>query len=151
MVFTDYFSRNPHLKPPPISADDELFVINRIREFTFTLINEERKHNISTNQNAPFGQTQKSHDLINEFQRAQDNANAFRHLSNHKRSLSFSLSNSTFQNQKLSYNNNPTSNNNPSSYNINPSSKLNNFQSFQFSNNITPHSIHKNSHNQYPN
>ena len=152
MGFTDYLSRNPHLTPPPISADDELLVINRIREFTFTLVNEERKHNTSTNQNAPFGQTQKSHDVINEIQRTQNNANAFCHFFLiTKQSLSFSLSNSTFQNQNFSYNNNPTSNNNPSSYNINPSSKLNNFNSFQFSNNITPHSIHKNSHNQYPN
>ena len=61
MGFTDYLSRNPHQKPlPQISPDDELFVINRIREFTFTLLNEERKHNISTNQNAPFGQTNKN-------------------------------------------------------------------------------------------
>ena len=56
-----------------------------------------------------------------------------------------------FKNKIFSYNNNPTSNNNPSSYNINPSSKLNNFNSFQLSNEITPHSIHKKSHNQYPN
>ena len=31
MGFTDYLSRNPHQKPPPISPDDELFVINRVR------------------------------------------------------------------------------------------------------------------------
>ena len=72
MGFTDYLSRNPHQKPPPISPDDELFVINRIREFTFTLLNEERKCNISTNQNAPFGQAHKSHDVINHAQSEQN-------------------------------------------------------------------------------
>ena len=84
MGFTDYLSRNPHLKPPPISLDDELPVINRIKEFTFTLVNEERKHNSSTNQNAPFGQTHKSHDVIDEFQQAQNKANAFCHLPKHR-------------------------------------------------------------------
>ena len=78
MGFTDYLSRNPHQTPlPPITPDDELFVINRIREFTFTLLNEERKQNFSTNQNAPFGQTHKSHDVINNTQSEQNKANAF--------------------------------------------------------------------------
>ena len=94
MGFTDYLSRNPHQKPPPISPDDELFVINRIREFTFTLLNEERKHNISTNQIAPFGLAHKSHDAINNAQCDQNIANAFCHFSCHKQSHSFSLVNS---------------------------------------------------------
>ena len=59
MGFTNYLSRKPHLKPPPIGPDDEFFLINRLKEFTFILVNEERKHNISTNQNARFGQTHK--------------------------------------------------------------------------------------------
>ena len=94
MGFTDYLSRNPHQKPPPISPDDELFVINRIRKFTFTLLNEERKHNISTNQIAPFGLAHKSHDAINNAQCNQNIANAFCHFSCHKESHSFSLVNS---------------------------------------------------------
>ena len=94
MGFTDYLSRNPHQKPPPISPDDELFVINRIREFTFTLLNEERKHNILTNQIAPFGLTRKSHDVTNNAQCEQKKANAFCHFSCHKQSHSFSLVNS---------------------------------------------------------
>ena len=94
MGFTDYLSRNPHQKPPPISPDDELFVINRIREFTFTLLNEERKHNILTNQIAPFGLAHKSHDVINNAQFEQNKANAFCHFSCHKQSHSFSLVNS---------------------------------------------------------
>ena len=107
MGFTDYLSRHPHqTPPPPISPDDELFVINRIKEFTFTLLNEERKHNISTNQNAPFGQTHKSHDVISNTQSEQNKANAFCHFSIHNQSHSFSLlnssQNSTFNNQTLS-------------------------------------------------
>ena len=94
MGFTDYLSRNPHQKPPPISPDDELFVINRIREFTFTLLNEERKHNILTNQIAPFGQAHKSHDVINNAHCKQNKANAFCHFSCHKQSHSFSPVNS---------------------------------------------------------
>ena len=94
MGCTDYLSINPHQKPPPISQDDELFVIKRIREFTFTLLNEERKHNILTNQIAPFGQAHKSHDVINNAQSEQNKANAFCHFSCHKQSHSFSLVNS---------------------------------------------------------
>ena len=94
MGFTDYLSRNPHQKPPPISPDDELFVINRIREFNFTLLNEERKQNILTNQIAPFGQAHKSHDVIKNAQCEQNKANAFCHFSCHKQSHSFSLVNS---------------------------------------------------------
>ena len=77
MGFTDYLSRNPHQKTPPISPDDELFVINRIREFTFTLLNEERKHSIWTNQIAPFGQAHKSHDVINTAQSEQKKRTLF--------------------------------------------------------------------------
>ena len=103
MGFTDYLSRNPHQKPPPISPDDELFVINRIREFTFTLLNEERKHNILTNHIAPFGQAHKSHDVINNAQSEQNKANTFCHFSCHKQSHSFSLVNSNLhQNSKIS-------------------------------------------------
>ena len=94
MGFTDYLSRNPHQKPPPISPDYELFVINGIRKFTFTLLNEERKHNILTNQIAPFGLAHKSHDVINNAQCEQNKANAFCHFSCHKQSHSFSLVNS---------------------------------------------------------
>ena len=97
MGFTDYLSRNPHQKPPPISPDDELFVINRSREFTFTLLNEERKHNILTNQIAPFGQAHKSHDVINNAQCEQNKANAFCHFTRHKQSHSFSLVKSNLQ------------------------------------------------------
>ena len=106
MGFTDYPSRNPHQTPPPISPDDELFVINRIRELTFTLLNEERKHNTSTNQNAPFGKTHKSHDVISNTQSEKNKANAFCNFSIHNQSHSFSLLNSslnsTFNNQTLS-------------------------------------------------
>ena len=105
MGFTDYLSRKPH-QTPPISPDDELFVINGIREFTFTLLNDERKHNFSTNQNAPLGQTRKSHDVISNTQSEQNKANAFCHSSFHNQSHSFSLLNSplnsTFNNQTLS-------------------------------------------------
>ena len=80
MGFTDYLSRNPHQKPPPISPDDGLFVINRIREFAFTLLNEERKHNISTNQIATFRLAHKLHDAINNAQCDQNKANAFCHF-----------------------------------------------------------------------
>ena len=103
MGFTDYLSRNPHQKHPSISPDDELFVINRIREFTFPLLNEERKHNISTNQNAPFGQTNKSHDVISNTQRVQNKANAFCHFSIHNQLHSFSLLNPTSKSQNLSH------------------------------------------------
>ena len=87
MGFTDYLSRNPHLNPPPpISPEDELFVVNRIRDFTFTLLNEERKCKISTNKNAPFGQADKSNDVINHAQSEQNKANAFCLFSCHKQS-----------------------------------------------------------------
>ena len=56
MGLTD-LSRIPHLNLPPISQEDELFVVNRNLEFTFTLLNEERKHVISSNKNAPIGIT----------------------------------------------------------------------------------------------
>ena len=119
MGFTDYLSRNPHQKPPPpISPGDELFVTNRIREFTFTLLNEERKHNISTNQNAPFGQTHKSHDVICNSQRVQNKANAFCHFSIHNQLHSFSLLNPTFKNQNLSHKNIQNHNNIENSPNL---------------------------------
>ena len=57
-------------------------------------MNEERKHNISTNQIAPFGLAHKSHDANNNAQRNQNTANAFCHFSCHKQSHSFSLVNS---------------------------------------------------------
>ena len=100
MGFTDYLSRNPHLNPPPISADDEIFVINRINEFTFTLLNEERKHKISTNQITPTGNKHTSHDAISESQPAQNKANAFCLFSRTKQSYSNSFFNpiSLYQN-----------------------------------------------------
>ena len=101
MGFTDYLSRNPHQR---------LFVINRIRELTFTLLNEERKHNVSNNQNNPLGHTHKSHDAISNTQSEQNKANAFCHSSIHNQSHSFSLLNtslnSTFNKQTLSRKNN---------------------------------------------
>ena len=45
--FTDYLSRHPHLTPPPISSDDESFVVNRINDLTFTLWNEEKRQNFN--------------------------------------------------------------------------------------------------------
>ena len=107
-----------------------LFVVNRINEFTFTLLNEERKHKISTNQNAPFGHTHKSYDAISENQPAQNKLNAFCHFSNHKQSHSNSFSNPIFLRQN-------------SSYNINSSSNSNNINSFPNSKNITISSTHK--------
>ena len=68
--------------------------LGRIKEFTFTLLNEERKHNILTNQIAPFGQAHKSHDVINNAQSEKNKVNAFCHFSCHKHSHSFSLVNS---------------------------------------------------------
>ena len=82
----------PPKAPPPISPDDELFVINRIREFTFTLLKEERKHSISANQNAPFGQPLKSHDVINHSQHTQNKTNAFCQFNSQIQLPSLSLS-----------------------------------------------------------
>ena len=77
--FTDYLSRHPNLTPPPISSD-ELFVVNRINDLTFTLWNEERKGKILTDQNTQWGSTHKSLDLKNQFQPSYDKANAFCHF-----------------------------------------------------------------------
>ena len=110
MGFTDHLSRNPHLNPPPINADGELFVINRINAFTFTLPNEERKHKISSNQIAPFGNRRKSHDAISKSQPAQNKANAFCHLSRTKQSHINSFSNPISLCQNTSNNLNSSSN-----------------------------------------
>ena len=125
MGFTDYLSTNPHLNPPPISADDELFVMNRINKFTFTLLNEESKHKISTNRNAPFEHTHKSHDAMSENQPAQYKANAFCHFSNHKQSRANFSSNPIFNHQNSSYNNNSSNSSSSISNNTNsfPNSK----------------------------
>ena len=76
MGFTDYLSRNAHLSPS-ISLDDELFGINRMNEITIKLLNEKRKHKISTNKNTPCGGRRKSHDVMQQMQPAQNKENAF--------------------------------------------------------------------------
>ena len=151
MGFTDYLSRNPHQRPPPISPDDELFVINRIRVFTFTLLNEERKHKISSNQNAPFGQTHKSHDVISHSQHAQNKANAFCHLSTHNQLHSLSLLSPNFKTQNSLTNFQNSSHKNIQNFNnIENPSNLVNLNQFISSNSQTIPPI-SNPHNYYPN
>ena len=145
MGFTDYLSRNPHLKPPPISPDDELFVINRNRDFTFTLLNEERKHSISANQNAPFGQTHRSHVVIIEIQRAQNKANAFLPFL-YSQAVSFSLViNFNFLKLKFLVQNNSTLNN------LETFSKTNKINPFKSSNNPKSTSSYNTPYSHYSN
>ena len=49
MGFTDYLSRHPSSPASKISKDDELFVVNRINDFNFTLNDELRRHALSAN------------------------------------------------------------------------------------------------------
>ena len=102
MGFTDYLSRNPHLNPPHISPDDELVVVNRINEFTFTLLNDERKQRVFTNQNTPCVSMRTSRDAINQSQPGPAKANTFCHfLFQNNRTLTLTLFLFLYQNNTL--------------------------------------------------
>ena len=76
MGFTDYLSLHPHSPASKISKDDELFVVNRINEFNFTLNDKFRRHALSANNNA----TQKpfqTNDVINHAQNSRTKQSAF--------------------------------------------------------------------------
>ena len=68
MGFTDYLSRHPNSPASEISKDDELFVVNRIQEFNFTLANEFRRSELSANRITPNIKPLHSDDVINHTQ-----------------------------------------------------------------------------------
>ena len=67
MGFTDYLSHK-YSPATDISKDDELFVINRIKDFIFTLNDEFRRHALSANRNA----TQKPFQMDDVIKHAQN-------------------------------------------------------------------------------
>ena len=76
MGFTNYLSRHPHSPASEISKDDELFVVNRINDFNFTLDDKFRRHALSADRNA----TQKSlqlDDIISHAQNTRIKQSAF--------------------------------------------------------------------------
>ena len=76
MGFTDYLSRHPYSPASKTSKDDEIFVVNRINEFNFTLNDKFRRHVLSANNIA----TQKPFqpdDVINQAQNSRTKQSAF--------------------------------------------------------------------------
>ena len=76
MGFTDYLSRHPHSPASKISKDDELFVVNRINDFNFTLNDEFRRHALSAYNTATKKPLQPD-DVINHAQNSRNKQSAF--------------------------------------------------------------------------
>ena len=76
MGFTDYLSRHSHSPASKISKDDELFVVNRINDFNFTLNDEFRRHALSANNIATQKPLQPD-DVINHAQNSRTKQSAF--------------------------------------------------------------------------
>ena len=126
MGFTDYLSRHPNSPASDISKDDELFVVNRIQEFNFTLANEFRRSELSANRINPKRKPLQSDDVINHTQstRAKQSAFCLNRL-NKQSNLSnyFSLSQSSKSTLSLQNNNQPYSNTSNLKH-LSPNSKL---------------------------
>ena len=101
MGFTDYLSRHPQSPASKIINDDELFVVNRINEFNFTLNDEFRRHALSANNIAtqkPF----RPDDVINHAQNSRTKKSAFcLNCNSVQLPLTHSISNSNYSSETI--------------------------------------------------
>ena len=101
MGFTDYLSRHPHSPASKISKDDEIFVVNRINDFNFTLNDEFRRHALSANNIATQKPLQPD-DVINHAQNSLTKQSAFCFNSNSVQlPLTHSISNSNSSSETI--------------------------------------------------
>ena len=99
MGFTDNLTRHPRSSAPRVSKDDELFVVSRIKDFTFFLEDTFRRNKLSSNQTTAQFKTIHSDDVINQTQNERVKQGAFcpNQTQNQKRnshSISNQISNS---------------------------------------------------------
>ena len=101
MGFTDYLSRHLHSPASKISKDDELFVVNRINDFNFTLHDEFRRHALSAN-NTVTQKPLQPDDVINHAQNSRTKQSAFCLNSNSVQlPLTHSISNSNSSSETI--------------------------------------------------
>ena len=101
MGFTDYLSRHPHSPASKIRKDDELFVVNRINDFNFTLNDKFRRHALSANNIATQKPLQPD-DVINHAQNSRTKQSAFCLNSNSVQlPLTHSISNSNSSSETI--------------------------------------------------